>query len=115
LAKFFLKEAKPLPLAKAPGGAAYLKKPDDPLLARGKKVFAENCLACHSSKQPQDGVERHPRDYEQWAHSKEYLDWARAEVQKPDFLDGNYLSVDQRYGVDVIQTNACRASATNAT
>jgi len=104
-----------MPLAKVPGGAAYLKEPDDPVIRRGKIVFAENCVACHSSKQPDDGVERKPRDYEKWAHDKDYLDWARKEVMKPDFLDDNYLSVDQRYGVDVIQTNACRASATNAT
>ncbi len=115
LAKFFLKEANPMPLAKAPGGAAYLKKPDDPMILRGKIVFAENCMACHSSKQAADGVVRNPRDYEKWSKDEGYLKWARAEVQKADFLENNYLSVDQRYGVDVIQTNACRASATNAT
>ena len=115
LAKFFLKEAKPMPLAKAPGGAAYLKDPKDPKVARGKIVFAENCFSCHSSKQPNDGKGRNPQCHADWSKDKDYLAWARTEVMKPDFLDGNYLSVDQRYGVDVIQTNACRAAATNAT
>ncbi len=115
LAKFFLKEAKPMPLAKAPGGAAYLKKADDPIIARGKIAFATNCISCHSSKQPDDGVERLPKDHATWSKDPAYLKWAVKEVQKDDFLDGNYLSVDQRYGVDVIQTNACRAAGTNAT
>ena len=39
----------------------------------------------------------------------------RAEVQKPDFLDGNFLSNEERIPIDVVQTNAARALATNAT
>ncbi len=39
----------------------------------------------------------------------------RAEVQKPDFLDNNFLSTEERIPVDVVQTNAARALATNAT
>ena len=36
------------------------------------------------------------------------------EVQKPDFLDSNFLSTEERIPVDVVQTNAARALATNA-
>jgi len=39
----------------------------------------------------------------------------RTEVQKPDFLDGNFLSNEERIPIDVVQTNAARALATNAT
>ncbi len=45
---------------------------------------------------------------------QQYLDWMRAEVQKPDFLDGNFLSNEERIPIDVVQTNAARALATNA-
>jgi hypothetical protein len=39
----------------------------------------------------------------------------RAEVQKPGFLEGNFLSNEERIPIDVVQTNAARALATNAT
>src|SRR5262249_55028516 len=37
-----------------------------------------------------------------------------AEVRKPDFLDGNYLSSEFRVPVTLLQTNACSPLATNA-
>jgi hypothetical protein len=123
LAKFFLKEAKPMPLAKAPGGASYLTK-DSALLERGKVVFAENCMRCHSSKQPSDedpkkwpvwNPQTNLKEWEASVSSEEYHAWARAAVQKPDFLEGNFLSIDQRFPVNFIGTNACRACGTNST
>jgi hypothetical protein len=69
-------------------------------------VFAENCARCHSSKQPPAGSVGTP---------EQYLAWIRVEVQKPDFLDNNFLSTDERIPVNVVETNACRALATNAT
>jgi hypothetical protein len=114
VAKFFLKGAKPMRLKDAPGGAAYLTA-DKATLDRGKIAFAENCMCCHSSKQPDDGVRRDPENHDEWARSDSYLKWAREAVMKDDFLVDNYLSVDQRYGVDRIGTNANRAVATNAT
>ncbi len=36
-------------------------------------------------------------------------------MQKPDFLDNNFLSTEERIPIDVVQTNAARALATNAT
>ena len=103
LAKFLMKMQGPK-LADAPGGKAYLTK-DESLLQRGKIVFAENCAKCHSSKQP-------PVDLP--STQQQYVEWMRSEVQKPDFLENNFLSTEERIPVDVIQTNAARALATNA-
>jgi len=103
LAKFLIKMNGPR-LADAPGGKAFLT-PDEKLLQRGKTVFAENCAKCHSSKQPPAGSVQ---------TQQQYLDWMRAEVQKPDFLENNFLSNEDRIPVDVVQTNATRAFATNA-
>ena len=103
LAKFMLK-MQAWKLADAPGGANSLSK-DEAVLQRGRIVFAENCAKCHSSKQPPAGVA---------ATQQQYKEWMRAEVQKPDFLDNNFLSTEERIPVDVVQTNATRALATNA-
>ncbi len=103
LAKFLMKMNSPR-LADAPGGKAFLTQ-DETILQRGKIVFAENCAKCHSSKQP-------PADFVKT--QQQYLDWMRAEVQKPDFLENNFLSTEERIPVDVVQTNAARALATNA-
>ena len=91
-------------LADAPGGRAYLTQ--DTTLRRGQIVFAENCAKCHSSKQPPAGTA---------TTQQQYLEWMRSEVQKPDFLDNNFLSTEERIPIDVVQTNAARALATNAT
>jgi hypothetical protein len=107
LAKFFLKTTGPMHLADAPGGRDFQTK-DQNVLNRGKIVFAENCMMCHSGKQPA-GYDIGGR------FSEEYKRWAREEVLKQDFLDNNYLSIDQRLPVTMIQTNAARALATNAT
>ena len=104
LAKFLARMQGPK-LADAPGGKAYLTS-DAAVLKRGRIVFAENCARCHSSKQP-------PRDTV--STRQQYDDWMQAEVQKPDFLEGNFLSNEERIPVDVVQTNAARAFATNAT
>ena len=98
LAKFLIKMNGPR-LADAPGGKAYLTH-DEKILQRGKIVFAENCARCHSSKQPPaDSIKT----------KQQYLDWMRVEVQKPDFLENNFLSTEERIPVDVVQTNAARA------
>ena len=103
VAKFLSRMQGPK-LADAPGGSTYVAK-DERVLARGKVVFAENCARCHSSKQPRAGAA---------TTKQQYLEWMRAEVQKPDFLDNNFLSTEERIPVDVVQTNAARALATNA-
>lgn len=113
LAQYLAKASGPMYLKDAPGGERYLTA-DTALVDRGKRAFAERCMACHSSKRPNDGIERRPEDFASWARSDAFLDWARAEVMKPDFLQDNFLSTDARYPVTLLQTNAARALQNNA-
>ena len=100
----FFRCLKPFHLADAPGGQSYITT-DAAVIMRGREVFAENCAACHSSKQPPPNID--PRSGEGQA-------WFRAEVMKPDFLENNFLSNDKRYPLTKIKTNSARAFATNA-
>ncbi len=50
MALFFLKSTDPHKLKDAPGGDTY--KPEQTKLAQGKKIFADYCARCHSSKMP---------------------------------------------------------------
>ena len=109
LANYFIQFAKPLLLKDAPGGAQYLTT-DQKVLDRGKIVFAENCAACHSSKQP--GFSPFGSDGRTTDAAKQ---WFRIEVMKPDFFTDNFLSDERRHPVTQIRTNATRAAATNAT
>ncbi|AXS40304.1 hypothetical protein [Breoghania sp. L-A4] len=114
LALFFLTSAPPDKLADTPGGEAYLGS-DTAQLNEGKRLFAENCAACHSSKQPDNFCapgETCGDGSIAW-NSDAYKDWMRAEVQKPDFLENNFLSTDRRIPVTILQTNACSPLATN--
>jgi len=105
LTRFLIRVSEPMPLREAPGGEKFLTT-DQGLLDRGKIVFAENCMTCHSSKQPPNAAT---------LGREEYNNWARAEVMQPDFLANNYLSNDQRYPITLLQTNASRALQDNAT
>ena len=49
-----------------------------------------------------------------WLSDPKYLAWALAAVEKEDFWRLNYLSTDYRIPVNLVQTNSCRALATNA-
>ncbi|HEX6642910.1 MAG TPA: hypothetical protein VF215_17470 [Thermoanaerobaculia bacterium] len=108
LALYFINYAKPLLLKDAPGGAAFITR-DQKVLDRGKIVFAENCAACHSSRQPAD----EPFDAN-GAITENAKNWFRAEVMKPDFFSDNFLSDERRHPVTQIGTNSTRAAATNA-
>ena len=103
-AEAFLTTIKPMYLADAPGGKAYLTQ-DEEVLNRGKKVFANNCASCHSSKQPPEEIAVDPDRAKQWY---------RESVLSSDFLDHNFLSDDRRKPLTEIGTNAARALATNA-
>lgn len=103
LAKFLFTMQSPH-LADAPGGRELMTH-DAKMLERGKIVFAENCARCHSSKQPQSPID---------GNSPQYSKWMKDEVQKPDFLENNFLSTEERIPVTLVQTNAARAAATNA-
>ena len=137
MAMFFLVTARPDHLEDAPGGKQFLDPMDSDKVKRGQIVFAENCAACHSSKVPtpptNSGIDDglcagggNGPDYRQcwdrywsWAQSPSFKDamvkmvTARDADGKDTFLQGNYLSSERRVPVDVTQTNACTAIATN--
>jgi len=104
LAAFLLALRSPH-LADAAGGRNFLTA-DPATLNRGKSVFAENCAECHSSKQP---------PYPIRSNAQRYATWMQEAVSRPDFLDNNFLSTDERIPVTRVQTNAARAMASNAT
>jgi hypothetical protein len=125
LALFFLATAKPDYLSKAPGGPGYMN--DAALVPQGKIVFAQRCARCHSSKLPQKAFDTYFKpgcigpdylkcwnDYWTWTKTDEFKNAMIAEVNKPDFLDDNFLSTEVRVPVTLLETNACSPLATNA-
>jgi mono/diheme cytochrome c family protein len=128
-ALFFLKAGRPDRLAAAPGGAAFLNDPPAKV-ARGRQVFADTCARCHSSKWPSDGPKpppearlagsagplylQHFKAWWRWTETPEFKQAMRREVDKPDFLQDNYLSTDVRVPVTLLRTNLCSPLATNA-
>ena len=137
MAMFFLVTARPDHLEDAPGGKELLDPFDSDKVKRGQVVFAENCAACHSSKTPQAPVNSGIEDgicagggngpnyrqcwdrYWEWTQTKEFKDamvkivTSRDASGKDTFLPGNYLSSERRVPVDLMQTNACTALASN--
>ena len=116
VALFFLKTAQPDLLKNAPGGERYLTN-DKATLARGKRVFAETCARCHSSKipEPPAGVdEQNWEQYWKWTMTDDFKNKMTAMVMADDFLTDNYLSTERRIPVTLLQTNACSPLATNA-
>jgi hypothetical protein len=124
-ALFLLKASFPHHLKDAPGGAKYLTA-DQAVLNRGKRVFADTCARCHSSKLPTPAEGLDPvgcngpghlacwNRYWAWTKTDAYKQPMRVIVAAPDFLDGNYLSTEVRVPVTLLQTNACSPLATNA-
>ena len=125
MAAFLVAAGQPDKLADAPGGGKYLSADAD-TLTRGKRVFAETCARCHSSKQPPEALKMMPdgcsgANYLQcfmryWAYTKtdDYKAKMRDIVAAPDFLKENYLSTDARIPVTLLRTNACSPLGTNA-
>jgi hypothetical protein len=124
-ALFFLKAARPDPLANAPGGAGYLTASPQ-MLQRGATAFANTCARCHSSKQPdapanatltdsvgKDYVKRF-QSWWRWTQTEDFKGRMRAIVARPDFRQGNYFSTDARIPVTLLRTNLCSPLATNA-
>jgi cytochrome c2 len=124
LALFLLKASTPDRLADAPGGSGYLSH-DEAVLAQGKKVFADTCARCHSSKLPQLSASVSPADcvgphylecfgrYWQYTKTPEFQSTMEKIAAAPDFLDHNFLSTDLRVPVTLLKTNACSPLATN--
>lgn len=100
------------------------KRIDTTKLADGRRVFAHNCIVCHSSRQPPGRhaeMEKFAQQGEFWDHDPgrwlsdpDYIAWAEKEVKEPDFWVGNFLSTDYRIPVNYVGTNSARAVATNA-
>lgn len=124
LAQFLVKAGAPHKLHDAPGGDKYLTQ-DPQILAAGRKVFADTCARCHSSKLPPLPAEADPAgqagpDYLKyfnayWAYTKtpEFQAAMEKIVDSGDFLDNNFLSTDLRVPVTLLKTNACSPLATN--
>lgn len=125
MALYLVKASFPHHLNDAPGGAKYLTT-DQAVLDRGKRVFADACARCHSSKQPTptvgldsgscNGPNYHTcwNRFWAWTKTEDYKKKMRAIVDAPDFLDHNFLSTEARIPVTLLQTNACSPLATNA-
>ncbi len=125
MAKFLVRAGQPDRLVDAPGGAKYLTASAE-TLARGRRVFADTCARCHSSKLPNEARAMMPDgcsgpDYlkcfgRYWAYTETdaFKTKMREIVEAPDFLDGNYLSTDARIPMTLLRTNACSPLGTNA-
>lgn len=149
LRDYFLKISAPMPLLAAQGAGqkatpvkeaeatGFLarekgRRIDVAQLARGRKVFANNCIACHSSVQWPErdrilteeavgvaGSEKKPaelwdHDPGRWMQDPGYKAWAEAAVETPEFWRDNYLSSDYRVPISLVRTNSARGLATNA-
>lgn len=131
LALFFLASGRPDKLENAEGGKQYLKDPADQQLALGKKVFAENCARCHSSKLPDQAYTffNDPKApdacrganytkcwdaYWQYSKTSTFKDEMAKMVQDKDFLKDNFLSTDLRIPVTLTDSQLCSPIATNA-
>ncbi|MGD9656463.1 MAG: hypothetical protein AB7U61_02315 [Methylocystis sp.] len=125
-ALFFVATAKPDYLKNAPGGDKLVAA-DSATLERGKEVFGERCLRCHSSKLPEKTFSYFPnngcvgKDYltcwnNYWSFTKTdaFKEEAKKIAKASDFLDDNFLSTDLRVPVSLLETNACSPLATNA-
>lgn len=131
LALFFLASAKPDKLEVAPGGKGYMKDFNGPEISLGKKVFAENCASCHSSKVPEKSYSffNNPKDpkaclgenylscwnsYWKYTQTAEFKTEMAKMIEQKDFLENNFLSTDLRVPVTLTDSNLCSPIATNA-
>jgi len=124
MARYLLAGSDPHYLKDAPGGNTYLND-SAAAIDRGKVVFAERCARCHSSKLPPlpptldlenaNGPKYLAawNAYWEWTKTDTFKTAMRQEVQKADFLDGNYLSTDLRVPITLLGINACSPIATN--
>lgn len=131
LALFFLASTRPDKLADAPGvPAGYLKPATHPQVVLGKKVFAESCARCHSSKLPEKAYTFFNKGQQTYCNGPNYLAcwnqyWSYTKtpefhkemesiVFKDDFLKDNYLSTELRIPVNLLDSQLCSPIGTNA-
>jgi len=125
MALFFVKATDPQRLKDAPGGDKY--KPEQSKLVQGKKIFADYCARCHSSKLPPiPTTVRDPgvcsgqqymdcwASYWAWTKTADFQSQMEKIVARDDFPTDNFLSSEFRVPVTLLQTNACSPLATNA-
>jgi hypothetical protein len=124
MARYLLAGSDPHRLADAPGGNGYLSEAAA-VVDRGKIVFAERCARCHSSKLPDlpptldlenangPNYLKAWNAYWEWTKTDGFKAAMRQEVQKPDFLEGNFLSTDMRVPITLLGINACSPIGTN--
>lgn len=145
LRDYFLKVTPTMPLLDARGEDGGNPRVDTTKLLPGRRVYAANCIVCHSSIQPESDVkfagipdyatkhanvikqrkakidewERNGESWDhdpgQWLRQPEYHAWAVDVVEQPEFWRQNFLSTDARVPVNYVGTNSARSMATNAT
>jgi cytochrome c5 len=125
----YLNFLKPFRVKQHKEGAKYVKDWNDPQMALGRKVYAEDCATCHSSRQPEFPEGRPTRADSLWERSfatwtkdqqiawlkdPARVAWFRSQVENPEFFEKNYMSDDRRWPISLIGTNSARALGTNA-
>jgi len=138
VALYFLAASRPDKLSDAKDaggnnvGMKYLKDFNGPEVTHGKKLFARNCAACHSSKLPEKAYTffNNPDDpmqcvggsnymkcwqaYWKYVKTPEFKDAMEPIVADASFLDGNFLSTELRVPSNLIDDQLCSPLATNA-
>ncbi|AZZ35954.1 hypothetical protein CIK05_03815 [Bdellovibrio sp. qaytius] len=127
LALFFLVATRKDSLALAPNGTKYLKDIESEQVTLGKKLFANNCAACHSSKLPEKAYSIFNRpecvgagylkcwnQYVELTKTTEFHTEMEKIVLAKDFLKDNFLTTDVRVPMTAVDTNLCSSIATNA-
>jgi hypothetical protein len=112
-------------LEDVPRGREYLTDPEETIRS-GRRLFADYCARCHSSKIPGPAPGIDPggcagpdyltcwKNYWKWTKTEEFKEKMHAIVESPDFLTDNFLSTDIRVPVTLVETNACASLQTNA-
>lgn len=131
LAVYLMAASRKDPLAAAPLGPTYLKDLESEQVIHGKKLFAQNCAACHSSKLPQSAYQvfsdpKNPNKcvganyadcwqaYSKLVSTEQFKKEMQDIVLRKDFLTDNYLSTDLRVPINVVDSQLCSPIATNA-
>jgi hypothetical protein len=112
-------------LEDVPRGRDFLTDTEETIRS-GRRLFADYCARCHSSKIPAPAPGVDPggcagpdyltcwKGYWAWTKTPEFKEKMHAIVDSADFLTDNFLSTDIRVPVTLVETNACASLQTNA-
>ena len=127
LGLFLLVASKKDDLSETADQAKYLKDMNSPEVMEGKKLFAENCASCHSSKAPAMSYSLMNRpecvgkgylncwnQYLAYTQTSSFKDEMKKIVFDPYFLKDNFLSTELRVPANYVDTQVCSSLATNA-